>query len=72
MTLDELKPWEDRVVVLHLHDGEVTTARVDFVDSEYEDIIVTVLSSNRDYMRPDQQAFTIAAADVASIDPAKP
>jgi hypothetical protein len=47
MTIDELKPWQEKTVVLHLYDGEITTAKVDFVDAEYEDIIVSVLTSNR-------------------------
>jgi hypothetical protein len=72
MTIDDLKPWQDKVVVLCLRDGEVTTAKVDFVDSEYEDIIVTVLASNRHYERPAERAFAIAAADISSISDAKP
>lgn len=70
MTVDELKIWEDKIVVFSLRDGEVTTAKVDFVDREHEDIIVTVLSSNRFYDRPSEQAFAIAAADITSIQEA--
>jgi hypothetical protein len=35
MTIIELKTWQDKTVVLHLHDGEITTAKIDFVDEEY-------------------------------------
>jgi hypothetical protein len=70
MTINDLKFWQDKVVVLSLRDGEVTTAKVNFVDSEYEDIIVTVLASNRHYERPSERAFTIAAVDISSIEEA--
>jgi hypothetical protein len=69
MTIDELKPWQEKTVVLHLYDGEVTTAKVDVVDAEYEDIIVSVLTSNRHYERPRELArFAIRAADIQRID----
>jgi hypothetical protein len=67
MTIDDLKFWQNKVVVLSLRDGEITTAKVDFVDLEYEDIIVTVLVSNRKYEQPSERAFAIAAADISSI-----
>lgn len=69
MTISELKIWQDRTVVLHLHDGEITTAKIDFVDEEYEDIIVTVLTSNRHYEQPSDRAFSIRASDIERIDP---
>jgi hypothetical protein len=71
MTTGDLKPWEDKTVVLHLYDGEITTAKVDFIDAEYEDVIVTVLASNRHYERAKERAFAIRAADIQRIDPAE-
>jgi hypothetical protein len=68
MTIDELKPWQEKTVVLHLYDGEITTAKVDFVDAEYEDIIVSVLTSNRHYERPGELALAIRAAEIQRID----
>jgi hypothetical protein len=70
MTISELQPWKDMTVILHLLDGEIATAKVDFVDAEYEDIIVTVLASNRQYEKADKSAFAIRAADIERVDPA--
>lgn len=69
MTISELKPWQDKTVVLHLFDGEITTAKVDFVDAEYGDIIVTVLASSRHYENADKSAFAIPAAHIQQVDP---
>ena len=70
MTISELKPWEDRTVVLHFFDGEITTAKIDFVDAEQEDIIITVLQSNRQYENTDRNAFAVLAAHIQRVDPA--
>ena len=67
MTMTELKSWQEKTVVLHLFDGEVTTAKIHFVDEEYEDIIVTVLTSNRHYEQLGKAAFTIRAADIERV-----
>jgi hypothetical protein len=45
--VSELKPFQDREVTLHLKDGEVLRAKVDFIDLEYEDIGVTVIETNQ-------------------------
>lgn len=70
MTINELRPWLDKIAVLHLCDGEITTAKVVFVDAEYEDIIVSVLTSNRDYVQPEKNAFTMRSADIERVTPA--
>jgi hypothetical protein len=36
-----------RAMVLHLRHGEIATAEVDLVYQEHEDVMVTVLTSNR-------------------------
>ena len=70
MTIGELKLWEDKTVVLHFFDREITTAKIDFVDAEHEDIIITVLLSNRQYDDADRSAFAILAAHIQHVDPA--
>jgi len=47
MKVAELKPYEDKTVVLHLSDGEIATAKIVYVDAEYEDIIVDMVRTNR-------------------------
>ena len=70
MTIAELKPYQDKTVVLSLHDGERATAKITYVDAEYEDIIVDILHTSRPerYQVPITNcAFTILALDVDSI-----
>ena len=68
MTVAELKPLEDKTVALRLRDGEVATANVIFVDAEYEDIIVDIVTTNHPltYRGPSNAAYTIPAAEVES------
>ena len=47
MTIAELRPYQDKTVILHLHDGETATAKIAFVDDEYEDIIVDIIDTDR-------------------------
>ena len=44
-----------RAMVLNLRHGEITTAEVDLVDQEHEDVIVTVLTSNRHTRSPENR-----------------
>ena len=70
MTIAELKPYQDKTVVLNLHDGECVTAKVTYVDAEYEDIIVNIFHTSRPeaYKVPIHScAFTIPGASVDSI-----
>jgi hypothetical protein len=70
MTVAELKLFEDRAVVLHLLDGEILTVNVMFVDGEYEDIIVDILSTNQPEVYKvslNSSAFTIAVGDILSV-----
>ena len=67
MTIAELEPYQDKTVVLHLHDGEIATVKIAYVDAEYEDIVVDIFHTNRPegYKVPISScAFTIRAADV--------
>ena len=56
--------------MVRLHDGEVATIKIVFVDAEYEDIIVDVLHTNRpqNYKGPSNSAYTIVAVDIVSVD----
>ena len=68
MTISELKPFEDREVVLDLKDGETLRAKVLFVDFEYEDIIVDVLETNQpEHYKDPNACYTVAASDILSI-----
>ena len=46
MELMDLRQFVDKTVVLHMMDGETAKVRVDFLDQEYEDIIVKVLETS--------------------------
>ena len=69
MTISELEEFQDGVVVLHLNDGEVVTGRINFVDREYEDIIVDVLqtSAPERYKEHNAAVYAIKIGDVASV-----
>jgi hypothetical protein len=63
--ISDLKTFEDREVTLHLHDGEILKARVCFVDTEYEDVIVDVIETNRPEMYKNPAAsYTIPASEI--------
>jgi small nuclear ribonucleoprotein (snRNP)-like protein len=67
MTVSELKPFEDREVVLNLKGGETLRAKVLFVDFEYEDIIVDVLETNQPENYKDPNAcYTVDASDIVT------
>ncbi len=70
MTIEELKPYQDMTVLISMNDGELLTARVAFVDAEYEDIVVDIVHTNRleTYRVPiSSAAFTIPATNITSI-----
>jgi hypothetical protein len=69
MTITELRPFQDQTVILRLRDGEIATAKIAFVDAEYEDIVVDIVQTNRpeQYKGPPDSAYTIRAADIASV-----
>lgn len=71
MKITELKPYEDRTVILHLRDGEIATAKIAFVDAEYEDVIVDIVETNRPdaYQKPiGSSAFAIRLSDLDFIE----
>jgi hypothetical protein len=69
MTIDQLREYQDRVVILRRTDSEVLKARADFVDLEYEDLVVDILETDRpvQYRGPKNTVYTVRAADIASI-----
>ena len=67
MELMDLRQFLDKTVVLHTTEGKTAKVRVDFVDEEYEDIIVAVLeTSHPEHYRDNSAAYAFAAADIAS------
>jgi hypothetical protein len=47
MQFSDVKPFEDREATIQMIDGEQLRAKIVFVDSEYDDVIVDVLETNR-------------------------
>jgi hypothetical protein len=71
MLISELKQFLDKTVTLRMTNGEVAKVRVDFVDEEYEDIIVDVLETSQpDQYRDSPAAYTFAAADILTVEQA--
>ncbi|HKU20205.1 MAG TPA: hypothetical protein VJQ50_04265 [Terriglobales bacterium] len=70
MKITELRRYQDKRVILRLHDGEVATVKVTFVDAEYEDIVVDIIGTNHPekYKGPSNAAYVIEAADLASVE----
>ncbi|HLO07767.1 MAG TPA: hypothetical protein VK198_14055 [Terriglobales bacterium] len=69
MTMAEIRPYQDKTVILKLSDGEITTGKIAFVDAEYEDIVVDIISTNRpgNYRQSDA-TYTIAIADLIAVE----
>ena len=69
ITISELRPYEDKTVRLRLLDGEVSTVKVNFIDPEYEDLIVDVIDTNRPNTYKDlNSAYTIAISEIAAVE----
>lgn len=69
MELKDLNPFIDKTVLVQMTDGETAKVRVNFVDVEYDDIVVDVLeSSHPDRYRDKSAAYTFAARDIASAE----
>lgn len=69
MIMAEIRPYQDKTVILKLSDGEITTGKIAFVDTEYEDIVVDIISTNRpaNYGQSDA-TYTIAIADLIAVE----
>jgi hypothetical protein len=69
VTFQEVRAYQDKIVILYLSDGEVTNAKIQFADAEHEDIVVDIISTNRPdrYRTETKSAFAIRAADLISI-----
>jgi hypothetical protein len=70
VTIDQLREFQDCIAILRLTNAEVLKATIDFVDLEYEDIVVTVLETNKpeQYKGPKNAAYTVKAADIVSVE----
>jgi hypothetical protein len=71
MKITEFKPYEDNTVILHMREGEIATAKIAFVDAEYEDIIVDVVQMNRPeaYQKPiGSSVFAVRLSDLNIIE----
>jgi hypothetical protein len=70
MTVAELLPYQDKTVILNLHDGEVATVKIAFVDAEYGDIMVDIIhtDSPEQYKGQADSAYTIRASEIVSVD----
>ena len=70
VTIAQLQEFQDCEAILRLADGEVLKAKINFIDLEYEDIIVDVLKTSRpeNYKGPKNSAYTIRATDVISAE----
>jgi len=70
VTIAQLRGLQKCTVVLRLTGGEVLMSRINFVDLEYEDIVIDVLETNRpeQYKGPKNSAYAIKAEDIASIE----
>lgn len=69
MTLNDLKPFLDKMVALRMADGEIAKVRVRMIDEEYDDLIVDVLeTSSPERYRDRQAAYTFAATDIESAE----
>ena len=67
LKLSVLNQFVDKTVLVKMTDGETATVRVNFVDVEYDDIIVDVLETSRpDRYRERMAAYTFAARDIVS------
>jgi hypothetical protein len=73
MTLSELKLFEDRRCQLTCIDGEVIRAKIAFVDTEYEDVIVDIESTTRPDKWPhghptSECAYTLPLSEIQSVE----
>lgn len=72
VTISELKPFEDCIICLQLKDGETLRAKVAFVDTEYEDIIVDVLETNQPEHYKDPNAYyVVPASEILTVQRSK-
>jgi hypothetical protein len=70
VTITQLQEFQDCTAILRLTDGEILKAKSDFIDLEYEDIIVDVLETSKPehYRGPKNYAYAIKATDVLSVE----
>ena len=71
MTVEELTPYQNKSVILRLNDGEIAEAKVVFVFTEYDHMVVDIITTNRPdkYMAGiSSAAYVIKASDLTAVD----
>jgi hypothetical protein len=72
MMLRDLKRFLDKTVTLRMTNGEIAKVKVRLVDDEHDDLIVDGLeSSTPERYRDGFSAYTFAASDIESAEPAQ-
>jgi hypothetical protein len=67
--INDLKRFVDTTVTLRMQNGEITKAKVNFVDEESEDIVAVVVESScPERYRAPCAAHTFAAEDIVSAE----
>ena len=69
VTLQELKRFEGKIVLLRLTDGERLKAKLYWVEWEYDDVIVDVLETNQpEHYKDPNSAYVILCDMIESIE----
>ena len=71
MTVEELTPYQNKSVLLRLNDGEIATAKVVSVFTEYADMVVDIITTNRPEKYTagiSSAAYVIQASDLAAVE----
>jgi hypothetical protein len=69
MTLQELKQFDGKVVLLRLADGEILKGKLNWYDWEYDDVLVDVLETNQPEHYCDPKAiYTVECGIIESVE----
>ncbi len=69
MRIDELKPFLNRTVILHMTNGEFAKVNVTFVDEDDGEIFAAIVeTSTPEKFRQACAVHTFAAADIVSVE----
>ncbi len=69
MRINELKPFLNRTVILHMTNGDFAKVKVTFVDEDDGEIFAAIVeTSTPDNYRHACAVHAFAAADIASVD----
>jgi hypothetical protein len=69
MTLQELKQFDGKVVLVRLTDGEILKAKLSWFGWEYDDVLVDVIETNQpEHYHDPNAAYTVECAMIESIE----